>query len=67
MLQGKKVAQSSPWNSPGKKTGVGSCSLLQGIFSTQGSNPGLPHHRQIFYQVSCQGNPNATNKSLFSR
>ena len=45
----------SPWNSPGQNTGVGSCSLLQGIFPTQGSNPGLPHCRQIFYQLSCQG------------
>ena len=33
----------TPWNSPGKNTGVGSCSLLQGIFPTQGLNPGLPH------------------------
>ena len=33
----------SPWASPGQKTGVGSISLLQGIFPTQGSNPGLPH------------------------
>ena len=32
----------SPWNSPGQNTGVGSFSLLQGIFPTQGSNPGLP-------------------------
>ena len=32
----------SPWNSPGQKTGVGSFSLLQGTFPTQGSNPGLP-------------------------
>ena len=32
----------SPWNSPGQNTGVGSHSLLQGIFPTQGSNPGLP-------------------------
>ena len=30
-----------PWNSPGKNTGVGSHSLLQGIFPTQGSNSGL--------------------------
>ena len=30
-----------PWNSPGQDTRVGSCSLLQGIFPTQGSNPGL--------------------------
>ena len=36
-----------PWNSPGKNTGVGSCSLLQGIFPTQGSNPGLPHCSKI--------------------
>ena len=32
-----------PWNSPGQNTGVGSCSLLQGIFPTQGSNPDLSH------------------------
>ena len=32
-----------PWNSPGKNTGVGSCSLFQGIFPFQGWNPGLPH------------------------
>ena len=31
----------SPWNSPGQNTGVGSLSLLQGIFPTQGSNPGI--------------------------
>ena len=39
----------SPWNSPGQNTGVGSLSLLQGIFLTQGSNPGLPHCRQVLY------------------
>ena len=33
----------SPWNSPGQNTGVGNLSLLQGIFPTQGSNPGLLH------------------------
>ena len=37
----------NPWNSPGQNTGVGSLSLLQGIFPTQGSNPGLPHCRHI--------------------
>ena len=47
----------SPWNSPGQKTGVGSRSLLQGIFLTQGSNPGLPHCRQILYQLSQKGSP----------
>ena len=58
-----KVAQLRPhglcssWNSPDQNTGVGSLSLLQGIFPTQGSNPGLPHCRQILYQLSPQGNP----------
>ena len=47
----------SPWNSPGQNTGVGSLSLLQGIFPTQGSNPGLPYCRWILYQVSHQGSP----------
>ena len=47
----------SPWNSPGQNTGVGSLSLLQGIFPTQGSNPDLSHCRQILYQLSHQGNP----------
>ena len=41
-----------PWNSPGKNTGVGCHSLLQGIFPTQGWNPGLPHCRQILYHFS---------------
>ena len=45
----------SPWSSPGKSTGVGSCSLLQGIFPIQGSNPGLLHCRQILYQLSYPG------------
>ena len=35
----------SPWNSPGQNTGVGSLSLLQGIFPIHGSNPGLLHCR----------------------
>ena len=38
-----------PWDSPVKNTGVGYHSLLQGIFLTQGSNPGLLHYRQILY------------------
>ena len=46
----------SPWNSLGQNTGVGSLSLLQGIFPTQGLNPGLPHCRQIAYHLSHQGN-----------
>ena len=40
----------SSWNSAGQNTGVSSHSLFQGIFPTQGSNPGFPHDRQIFYQ-----------------
>ena len=39
----------SPWTSPDKNTGVGSLSLLQDIFPTQGLNPGLPHCRLILY------------------
>ena len=46
-----------PWNSPGQTTGVGSLSLLQGIFPTQGSNPGLPHCRRTLYQLSHKGSP----------
>ena len=40
----------SPWNSAG-------LSLLQGIFPTQGSNPGLPHCQWILYQLSHKGSP----------
>ena len=47
----------SPWNSPGQNTGVGSLSLLQGIFPTQGSNPGLPYCRWSLYQLSHKGSP----------
>ena len=47
----------SPWDSPGQNTGVGSLSLLQGIFQTQGSNPGLLHCRWILHQPSHQGSP----------
>ena len=47
----------SPWNSPGQNTGVGSLSLLKGIFPTQGLNPGLSHCRQILNQLSHKGSP----------
>ena len=47
----------SPWNSPGWNTGMGSLSLLQAIFPTQGSNPSLLHCRQILYQLNHQGSP----------
>ena len=51
------MSDCSPWNSPGQNTGVHSLSLLQGIFPTQGSNPGLPHCRWIIYQLSYKGSP----------
>ena len=44
-----------PKNSPGKNTGVGSHSLLQGIFLTQGLNLGLLQCRQILYHLGHQG------------
>ena len=47
----------SPWNSLGQNTGVGSLSLLQGIFPTQGLSPGLPHCRRILYQLRHMGSP----------
>ena len=46
-----------PWDSPGKNTGVGCRALLQGIFPTQGSNPGLSHCRWILYRLSHQWSP----------
>ena len=50
---------SSPWNSPGQNTGVGSFSFLSWgwIFPTQGSNSSLSHCRQILYQLSHKGIP----------
>ena len=47
----------SPWNSPDKNTGLDCHSLLQGISSTQRSNPGLLYCRQILYCLSHQGSP----------
>ena len=44
-----------PWNSPGKNTGVGCRSLLQEIFRTQGSNPGLLHCGLILYRLKHKG------------
>ena len=47
----------SPRNFPGQNSGVGSHSLVQGIFPIQGLNPGLPHCKQILYQPSQKGSP----------
>ena len=52
----ESTLQAEPQGKP-KNTGVGSLSLLQGIFPTQGSNPGVPHCRQILYQLSHKGDP----------
>ena len=54
-------------DSPGKNTGVGCHALLQGIFLTQGLNPGLPHCRWILYHLSHQGRVNNTILCLRER
>ena len=46
-----------PWDSPGKSTGAGCHSLLQGIFLTQGSNLGHLHCRWTLHCLSYQGSP----------
>jgi len=55
----KPIRLLHPWNFPGRSTGVGCHFLLQGIFPTQGSNPGLPRCRQMIYHLSHQGSPGA--------
>ena len=65
-------ADSLPSGPPGKpkNTGVGSLSLLQGIFLTQESNRGLLHCRWIRYQLSRQGSPSSsvsTDKNVGKR
>ena len=56
-----------PWDSPGKNMGVSCHSLLQGIFPTRGSNPGLPHCRQTLYPLSHQGSPTGFMVGLLVR
>ena len=50
----------SPWNSPGQNTGVGSLSLLQGIFPAEGLNPGLLHCKWFFLPFEPPGEPKNT-------
>ena len=66
----------SPWTvahqvilqkSPGKNTGVGSHSHLQGIFLIQESNPGLLHYRQILYHLSHQGSRSKHGGQIYPR
>ena len=59
----------TPWtiqSTPGQNTRVGSLSLLQQIFPTQESNPGLPHCRWILYQLSHKGSPKNTGVGSLS-
>ena len=49
------LGSSTPWDFPGKNAGADCHFLLQGIFSTQESNLGLPHCRQTLYHLSHQG------------
>ena len=60
------TGKSSLWNSLGKNTGVSSLSLLQGIFPTQGSNPGLPCGRWILSPAEPQGKPENTGVGSLS-
>ena len=53
-----------PWDSPGKNTGVGSHSLLQGVFLIQGSNLGPLHCGKILYFLSHQESPSILTKYL---
>ena len=52
------------WDSPGKNTGVGCYSLLQGFFLTPGLNLGLLHCGQILYHLSHQESPSSHHKVL---
>ena len=54
-------------HSPGTNIGVGCHALLQGIFPTQESNPGLPSCRQILYRLSHQGSPYVINAAAAAK
>ena len=54
-------------DSPGKNTGEACHALLQGIFPTQGLNPGLWHCKWILYQLSHQGSPRGVMDAVISR
>ena len=56
----------SPWNSPGQNTGVGSCSLLQGIFPTQGLNPGFTTLQADSLPAEPPGKPKSTGVGSLS-
>ena len=54
-------------DSPGKNTGVGCHALLQGIFPTQGLNPGILHCRQILYHLNHQRSPEYNDTSSLKK
>ena len=49
----------------GLYTGVGSLPLLQGIFPTQGSSPGLLYYSQILYHLSHKGSPRILEQAVY--
>ena len=51
-----------PWGSPGQNTAVGSLSLLQGVFPTQESNPGLLHLQADSLPTELQGKPESKHR-----
>ena len=53
-----------PWDSPGKMAGGGCHAPLQGIFPTQGSNPGVSHCRQIPHCLRHQGSPSVEGEGI---
>ena len=55
----------SPGNSPGQNTGVGGHALLQGIFATRGSNPGLLNWSHILYHLSHKGSLGVVKESAY--
>ena len=60
----------SIWNrvcsSPGQNPEARSYTLLQGIFPTQGSDPGLPHCRRVLYQLSPRGRPLVSSRGVWA-
>ena len=62
----KSCNRTNPWSSPGQNAGVGSLSLLQGIFLTQELNPGLLHCRWFLNQLNHKGSPQGKNTQVGS-
>ena len=65
-MDGSQPGSSVHGDSTGKNTGVGYHVLLQGIFPTQRSNPGLLHCSQTVYHLSYQGIPRVNLQCIYS-